>query len=405
MKVSIGFAAGGIGLYLLLCVLGGSGGVISTDGLKREGYGGEQQRYQILVEAEGVGEEATVELPMEVLVSPQSYSREEAEVLFEMVMEQMEERIRGENPSLMEVSENLYLPKYLDDCGVRLRWYSAELDILGTDGTVASETEAETMVTLRVQLSVGEYREDYEMAVRVIPREKSSLEEFAAGLKKELERLDEGQKQSEYLRLPSEYEGRTLRYLEQERGDYAALPILGILMSVIWPARRQAEQRKKEKKREQELLLDYAEVVSKLMVFAGAGMTVRNAWERMVLDYERGGDQGKKKRERIVYEEMRYAYYQMKNGISEGKAYQEFGRRCRLQPYLKLSSLLEQNQKTGTKDLRRILQAEMTDAFELRKNLALRMGEEAGTKLLVPLFFMLGIVMVMIMVPAMMTMS
>ena len=52
-----------------------------------------------------------------------------------------------------------------------------------------------------------------------------------------------------------------------------------------------------------------------------------------------------------------------------------------------------------------ILRTEMEDAFEMRKNLARRMGEEAGTKLLAPLFLMLGIVMVMIMAPAMMTMG
>lgn len=55
--------------------------------------------------------------------------------------------------------------------------------------------------------------------------------------------------------------------------------------------------------------------------------------------------------------------------------------------------------------MRSILQAEMTDALEQRKNLARRLGEEAGTRLLMPLFLMLGIIMVMIMVPAMMTMG
>ena len=55
--------------------------------------------------------------------------------------------------------------------------------------------------------------------------------------------------------------------------------------------------------------------------------------------------------------------------------------------------------------MRGILQAEMADALEQRKNLARRLGEEAGTRLLLPLFMLLGIVMVMIMVPAMMTMG
>ncbi len=47
-----------------------------------------------------------------------------------------------------------------------------------------------------------------------------------------------------------------------------------------------------------------------------------------------------------------------------------------------------------------VLEAEMEAAFEQRKNLARRLGEEASTKLLLPLFMMLLIVMVMITVPA-----
>lgn len=121
-------------------------------------------------------------------------------------------------------------------------------------------------------------------------------------------------------------------------------------------------------------------------------------------DYEAAVRAGRQKR-RAAYEEMGQTWQQLKNGMPEGAAYREFGKRCRLQPYLKLSSLLEQNRKTGSKNLRAVFQAEMTDAFEQRKNLARRLGEEAGTKLLLPLFMMLGIVMVMIMVPAMMTMG
>lgn len=179
------------------------------------------------------------------------------------------------------------------------------------------------------------------------------------------------------------------------------IPFLGILMAALFVLREDSERKEREKKREQLLLLDYAEMVSKLQVLVGAGMTVRNAWGRMVHDYENTDF----RKERPVYEEMRQTYYQMENGTSEGAAYREFGRRCRLQPYLKLSSILEQNRKTGTKNLRELLRTEVEDAFEMRKNLARRMGEEAGTKLLLPLFLLLLIVMIFIMVPAMMTMG
>ena len=65
-----------------------------------------------------------------------------------------------------------------------------------------------------------------------------------------------------------------------------------------------------------------------------------------------------------------------------------------------LAALLEQNRKNGSRNLRERLRLEMAEAFEERKHQARRLGEEAGTKLLVPLFLLLAVVMVMIAVPA-----
>ena len=45
----------------------------------------------------------------------------------------------------------------------------------------------------------------------------------------------------------------------------------------------------------------------------------------------------------------------------------------------------------------------MEEAFEQRKDIAKRLGEEASTKLLIPLFLMLGVVMVMVVAPAFLT--
>ena len=72
-----------------------------------------------------------------------------------------------------------------------------------------------------------------------------------------------------------------------------------------------------------------------------------------------------------------------------------------LKPYTKLVSLIEQNRMNGARNLRSMLELEMEDAFEQRKTTARRLGEEAGTKLLLPLFIMLGIVMIIVIVPAM----
>ena len=346
----------------------------------------------------GLGEEYQ---SVTVKISPRVYTKEEADDVFYEAMEQLGEQILGENESLDAVTENLVLPSYLRENGVQVRWHSSEPELLSSSGTIEGEVLKRQEVLLQAELRTGDFQADFEIPVTLLPKSRSQEEQLLRTFSEELVRLDEQQKNEAYLKLPVEYQGKTLSYRPAEKQNYGVIPFLGILLSALFVLREDSERKEREKKREQLLLLDYAEMVSKLQVLVGAGMTVRNAWGRMVHDYENTDF----RKERPVYEEMRQTYYQMENGTSEGAAYREFGRRCRLQPYLKLSSILEQNRKTGTKNLRELLRTEVEDAFEMRKNLARRMGEEAGTKLLLPLFLLLLIVMIFIMVPAMMTMG
>lgn len=392
--------AGSLILYLLLTQCMPVESPVSPQGqILRPSYGGEEKSYELLVD--GLEEQ---EVPITVALQPRLYTEQEAMDVFYQMMDQMEDQIRGDNPSLMEVTSDLNLKTRLDAAGVRLRWQSSNPEILNSAGKIMEEIRADCDVTLGVQLSDGIHKADFEMPVTLVPPQRSAEEQERAALLSEIEKLDEDQQMTEELVLPVQYEGKQLQYRVKEQDDYRVVPLLGILLALLLTARERSGEKDKEKKREQELLLDYAELVSKLMVLIGAGMTIRNAWERMVKDYEDACERGRQKR-RAAYEEMKQTCHQMANGTPEGTAFRDFGRRCRLQPYLKLSSLLEQNRRAGTKNLRGILQMEMEDAFEMRKNLARRMGEEAGTKLLLPLFMMLGIVMVMIMVPAMLTMG
>ena len=59
--------------------------------------------------------------------------------------------------------------------------------------------------------------------------------------------------------------------------------------------------------------------------------------------------------------------------------------------------------RKGTKGLTDLLKKEAREAFEDRKNEARRLGEEAGTKLLGPMFMMLAVVLLIIVVPAFLT--
>ena len=90
----------------------------------------------------------------------------------------------------------------------------------------------------------------------------------------------------------------------------------------------------------------------------------------------------------------------MENGVYEEKAYENLGQRLRLPVYVKLGGLLSQNVRKGSKDLLLVLNQEAKNAFEERKSQARRYGEEAGTKLLLPMVMMLSVVMILIIIPA-----
>ena len=76
------------------------------------------------------------------------------------------------------------------------------------------------------------------------------------------------------------------------------------------------------------------------------------------------------------------------------------GHRINLPMYIKLMSLLSQNVKKGTRDILIMMAGEEQNARQTRKEMAKRKGEEAGTKLLIPMVVLLGVVMVIVMLPA-----
>lgn len=397
-RKQIACLAGGC-VLCLLAQWNGARGAVGRDGsVPRNAYGQGEAVWQL--EVLGLEEEP---YPVTLTLEELQYQKQEAEAMFQQILETLPQQILGENENLSEVRTNLELPTSLPDAaGVRIRWTSEDPQKINSFGEIETDEispEGETVI-LEVELTAGEYHTRQEIPVCLFPPVYSEQELARRGLEQALRKAEEQSKTSSKVQLPEEYEGKKLTYREQESGHYGILVILGAVAAALLHLKEQMAEEERQKKRKQELLMDYAEVVFKLKVFTGAGMTILNAWGRMVSDYERQLKEGRTG-PRAVYEEMQKTWQQIQYGVSEGQAYMEFGKRCRLQPYLKLSSILEQNRKTGTKNFSSLLEVEMEQAWEQRKNLARRLGEEAGTRLLVPLFLMLLIVMTMIMMPAM----
>lgn len=266
--------------------------------------------------------------------------------------------------------------------------------IMSTD-IVPTSTDGETKY-LKTQYHSAPYR----IYVGIVPRALSRYESLLLQLQQAITTEDEDSLGENMLSLPTEIDGQRIYYREHEDRSYLLLPLLGVIAAMAIYMRQGQARRTEKKQREALLMLDYSELVSKLMVYIGAGLTVRNALETISQHFDALIARGIKE-DRPLYQELRTMVIQFRRNMPESEIYLSFGRRVNLKPYTKLVSLIEQNRMNGARNLRAMLELEMEDAFEQRKTTARRLGEEAGTKLLLPLFIMLGIVMIIVIVPAM----
>lgn len=358
-------------------------------------------RQELLVTPEeGETEEVTVE------VEPKELSQEESRALLDQTLEEMESRILGENMSLEEVRRDLKLIQKIEGLPIAIEWELDSFEVLNLDGSIRPEKlrEEGSLVELTARLTCNKEEAVYRACAKILPPVLSEKEKFMQELAGKLEELQETGGEKEQKELPVQVNGKRLTWEEKKSSSPLTILMLTLICAAALYGAKDRELVKKTKERERQMCRDYAQIVSKLVLLMGAGTAVRTAWEMIVRDY-----QAKREQEeaplRYAYEEMALALREMQNGVAEIKAYENFGLRCRIPCYMKLSVLLEQNLRKGNHGLTRLLKGEVQEAFEQRKELAVRAGEEAATRMLLPMILMLIVVMILILVPAGMSMQ
>ena len=348
---------------------------------------------EVKIEVEGLLEGSQ---KIEIPVSKRVYSNEEVKEAMKKGMDEILKILPGENTSLQNITTDVNPVSELSDLGLSLKWDFGDSDIIDIQGKVDNENLSESVdIDIGVTLSYESYEESYVIPARVMPKPMSADESLIKRFKDYISVADKKSAGESGFYLPESFEGKKLVYHLEDGMNFHLIWIMGIIVAILLYLREKNNDRQKLEKKKRELLKDYPDIVSKLIVFIGAGLSVRQSWEGIVKDYE-----SENKEKRYAYEEMAKSLARLKTGTQENVVYKEFGRSCLLRQYMKLASLLEQNRKSGISTLSTLLGMESQSAWEERLNLAKREGEELNTKLLLPLFMMLLIVMMMIIVPA-----
>lgn len=335
----------------------------------------------------------------EIVIGERQYTSEEIQQIFQQMMLELDEIILGENESRDRVETDLNLVSELEGYPVQIRWELDSYEVIDLEGKILEENTKEkgTLVEVRGILSYEQEEASYVTHVMVYPKDRTGKEAWVNAIKECIKETEEETKKDKNFLLPREVQGEEVQWSKKadRRGYYVLL--LGGALVLILSWKEKQETKEKQQKREAEMIRDYPDIISKVTLLLSTGMTVKNVWSKIVHSYE---EQKSNLGVRAAYEEMCITYREMQRGIPETEAYERFGKRCGVVLYMKFGALLSQNMKKGSKGLGELLKLESIQAFEHRKGIAKQKGEEASTKLLLPMFGMLAVVMVMVIVPA-----
>lgn len=334
-----------------------------------------------------------------VTVSEQEYTEEELDAVFQEASEDLEKLILGKNESLDEVRDDLELISEIPETGISVSWEIDNYEVMDLQGNLISEnlTDDGTLVKLSASLLYGERQAVHEFYAKVYPTMISRAERQMSDLKEEIARADEETASEDHLVLPDQINGERVEWSYTADTRAFAILILGAGTAAMICISKDQSGKEEEKRRIRQMKTDYPQIINKFNLYIGAGMTIRRAWSCIADDYE-------KKRERygkrVAYEEMIYTLHEIQGGAPEGECYEKYGNRCGISRYRKFGTMLSQNLRKGSRGITDLLEREAEEAFEDRKNMAKKLGEEAGTKLMIPMFIMLAVVFVIVTVPA-----
>ncbi len=389
--------AGSLGILCLVAavslILQLTAGDTTVRSLVRNSYGG--GAYTETLEAETEGET----IRTEIRVEERSLTAEEISEILDEAEAEVRSLVPG-SQSADAVSRNLTLPTSLPDSPVKITWSTSDYTVVDWDGVLKEVPEEGVAVALTAELTLSEETRSVPIALTVYPTALSESERFA----KEAEAAiaDTNADTSDSVILPEEVNGKAVVWRTGETAPAAYLCFFGILCALLYPFVVKKKEEEAEEARMAQMKLDYPHVLSRIVLFLNAGMSLRGAVRKISALYVRRREMGEK--ERPGFEEILRTEEEMENGITEEHAYERLGQRARTAEYRTLSVIMNQNLRRGGGELLRVLEKEAAEAQEMRLKMAKVEGEKTGTRLLAPMVVLLGVVMAVMMLPAFLSM-
>ena len=329
-------------------------------------------------------------LPFTAHIGARKRTQEELDTVFSQAEAELSGGLKGGNTSLLAVTGALHMPATAADGAVQVSWSSDAPEIISYDGTLAEEIpENGVYVDLEATMSCEDAVAYYTPRVFVLPKKDSSLQ---GQLTAAVQAANADGTKRWYV-LPDTLGEQSLLWYRKVADP--ALLVAGIVLALgfFLPQHRKEQQRQARQKEKARLLQMYPTLVSQMVLYMGAGMSISQTFRQIA--------GGKKGRQPGVLEQVCQTFVrELAQGIPEQDALHRLGERSGLWEYKAFCGLLIQNRTRGNENLLPMLQTEAQKAFAERQRRARILGNEAGTKLLLPMMLMLVVVLLLVLFPA-----
>ncbi len=345
--------------------------------------------------AKGDGQSAQIDFS----VMAKKPSDEEAEMLCDRAKSEIDESFFGDNASADSVWRRLCLSDSYADGLVEADWDFVPRGIVDATGNIDYERfDDRQMVTATCTLSVDERVFEYSFPFVAVQPDMGSADGFLLTVKDSLEKLNRDNA-GDRIELPKEIGGKAISWKKPMDFTGLLLCVLGLVTGAALYIGSDIDSRKDAEKLRDEYGRQYPDIVENLGLYVGAGISVRVAFEKMEAVYIKwkamhGG------KEKKAYENLIVMNRAIRDGKLENEAYESFGKSCMHPSYRKLAILLKQNQKRGNDRLLEQLSHEEQLVAETRRRQIKSAGELISTKLLIPMGGLLGMILIVLIVPA-----
>ncbi len=177
--------------------------------------------------------------------------------------------------------------------------------------------------------------------------------------------------------------------------DYSFF-FLGFMITglVFYWVDRDLDRKLRVKRRK--ILIDLPEFINTLALLINAGLSFSGAVQKIIRD----GDSS-----RPLYKELNRLSVEISTGKPIHQAYEDLAQRCKVPEITRFVSTVLPNMNRGSSDVVHVLRILAREAWEKRKDIARKQGEEAGAKLVFPMVMVFMAVAIIVLAPAIMTMS